>query len=297
MDRGIVFLAGTGGGIYDVHLAEDWRINASLMSRSYGDFGTEENKDIRSYVASLNQFFDEGRWQVMLNGISSGQNDASLNDKSRQEFARDTRVNKSGFSPASSGAHGMLAYHRPDFFGQEGYFKAALLYGQGLGAEVNSIGADGDLLDQAQTLRLALYGHTRLNQDWRIAQALIAEQSKNRYVPGDDYRYMTLNVRLANELTSNFKMQYELSWQTMNLNALGYDGRQAAKGDYWRLTFAPTFKAQTGDFFIRPELRLFATYMNWSRDLDNFSATDDFGQKGFKSGGEWQLGVQMETWF
>jgi sucrose porin len=191
----------------------------------------------------------------------------------------------------------MLAYHRPDFFGQEGYFKAALLYGQGLGAEVNSIGADGDLLDQAQTLRLALYGHTRLNQDWRIAPAFIAEQSKYRYVPGDDYRYMTLNVRLANELTSNFEMQYELSWQTMNLNALGYDGRQAANGDYWKLTFAPTFKAQTGDFFIRPELRLFATYMNWSRDLDNFSATDDFGQKGFKSGGEWQLGVQMETWF
>src|SRR5471032_3412070 len=209
LDRGIVFLAGTGGGIYDVHLAEDWRINASLMSRSYGDFGTEENKDIRSYVATLNQFFDEGRWQVMLNGISSGQNDASLNDKSRQELARDTRVNKSGFSPATSGAHGMLAYHRPDFFGQEGYFKAALLYGQGLGAEVNSIGSDGDLLDQAQTLRLALYGHTRLNQDWRIAPTLITEQSKNRYVPGDDYRYTTLNVRLANELTSNFEMQYE----------------------------------------------------------------------------------------
>jgi sucrose porin len=297
LDRGIVFLAGTGGGIYDVHLVEDWRINASLMSRSYGDFGTEENKDIRSYVATLNQFFDEGRWQVMLNGISSGQNDASMNDKSRQELVRDTRVNTSGFSPATSGAHGMLAYHRRDFFGQEGYFKAALLYGQRLGAEVNSIGADGDLLDQAQTLRLALYDHTRLNQDWRIAPALIAEQSKNRYVPGDDYRYMTLNVRLANELTSNLEMQYELSWQAMDLNALGYDGRQAAKGDYWKLTFAPTFKAQTGDFFIRPELRLFATYMNWSSDLDNFSATDDFGQNGFKSGGEWQLGVQMETWF
>ena len=297
MDRGIVFLAGTGGGIYDVKLGEDWRLNASLMSRSYGDFGTEENKDIRSYVATLNQFFDEGRWQVMLNGISSAQNDARLDERHRQEQARDSRVNKSGFSPALSGAHGMLAYHQPDFFGQEGYFKAALLYGQGLGAEVNSIGADGDLLDQARTVRLALYGHTRLSQDWRIAPALIAEQSKDRYVPGDDYRYMTLNVRLANELSSNFEMQYELSWQTMDLDAQGYDGRQSANGDYWKFTFAPTFKARTGDFFIRPELRLFATYMNWSRDLDSFSATDDFGQKGFKSGGNWQLGVQMETWF
>ena len=124
-----------------------------------------------------------------------------------------------------------------------------------------------------------------------LLPALIAEQSKDRYVPGDDYRYMTLNVRLANELSSNFEMQYELSWQTMDLDALGYDGRQSANGDYWKFTFAPTFKARTGDFFIRPELRLFATYMNWSRDLDSFSATDDFGQKGFKSGGNWQLAI------
>lgn len=146
-------------------------------------------------------------------------------------------------------------------------------------------------------MRLALYGHTRLNQDWSIAPAMIAERSKDRYVPGDDYRYVTLNMRLANELSSNFEMQYELSWQRMDLNALGYKDRQTANGDYWKFTLAPTFKAQTGDFFARPELRLFATYMNWSRDLDNFSATDDFGQKGFKSGGVWQFGVQMETWF
>lgn len=297
LDRGIVFLAGTGGGIYDLQPTQDWRINASLISRSYGDFGTEEKKDIRSYVATLNQFFDQGRWQVMLNGISSGQNDADLSSTKTTPLERKSRVNKSGFSPATGGAHGLFAYHRPDFFGREGYAKAVLLYGQGLGAEVNNIGADGDLLDQARTMRLAFYGHTRLNQDWRIAPALIAEHSQHRYVPGDDYRYMTFNVRLANELSSNFEMQYELSWQTMDLDARGYDGRQAAKGDYWKLTFAPTFKAQTGDFFVRPELRLFATYMNWSKDLDNFSATDDFGQKGFKSGGDWQLGVQMETWF
>jgi len=290
LDRGIVFLAGTGGGIYDVRLADDWRINASLMSRSYGDFGTEENKDIRSYVATLNQFFDDGRWQLMLNGIASSQNDARL-------MAGGTRLNASGFSPAESGSHGLFAYHRPDFFGREGYFKAALLYGKGLGAEVSNIGADGDLLEQAQTLRLALYGHTRLNDDWRIAPTLIAEHSQDRYVPGDDYRYLTLNVRLANELSRNFEMQYELSWQTMDLDARGYAGRHTADGDYWKLTLAPTFKLQTGDFFTRPELRLFATYMNWSRNLDNFSSTDDFGQKGFRSGGVWQLGVQMETWF
>lgn len=297
LDRGIVFLAGTGGGIYDLHLSDDWRLNASLMSRSYGDFGTEDKQDIRSYVATVNQFFDQGRWQLMLNGITAQNNDADLDPDSPLAQGHDSRLNKAGFSPAESGSHGMLAYHRPDFFGREGYFKTALLYGRGLGAEVNSIGADGDLLSEARTLRLAFYGHTRLNQDWRLAPALIAEHSQDRYVPGDDYRYLTLNLRLANELSRNVEMLYELSWQTMDLQALGYDGRQAAQGDFWKLTFAPTFKAQTGDFFVRPELRLFATYMNWSRDLDHFSASDDLGQKGFKSGGDWQFGVQMETWF
>ncbi|TBW06656.1 carbohydrate porin [Azotobacter chroococcum subsp. isscasi] len=297
LDRGIVFLAGTGGGIYDVRPTDGWRLNASLMSRSYGDFGTETNKDIRTYVATLNQYFDDDRWQLMLSAISSGQNNDKLNGDKRKLSDEDSRVNKAGFSPGEKGWHGMFAYHRPDFFGGEGFFKTALLYGKGLGGEVNTIGGDGELLDEAETLRLAIYGHTRLNDDWRIAPALIAEKSKNRYVPDDDYNYLTFNVRLANELSSNFEMLYEFTWQTMDLDARGYDGRQMANGDFWKITFAPTFKAETGDFFTRPELRLFATYMNWSKDLDNFSKTDDFGQKGFKSGGVWQLGVQMETWF
>lgn len=335
LDMDVVSLEGTGAGIYDVRLTDDWSLNASFMSRSYGDFDVETNKDIRSYIGTLNQFFDDGRWQFMLSGIYSDQNDARLNKKeskpegpdkweglvpadlvelvqsfpkpeghdkwlSHKEYDVDdsgNRLNKAGFSPAGSGWHGLLAYHRPDFFGQEGMFKAALLYGLGLGAELKSIGSDGELIDDARALRLAMYGQTRLSDHWRIAPALVAEHSKDRYVPGDDYRWLTFNMRLANELTSNFEMVYEFSWQSMDLDPLGYDGRQAASGDFWKFTLAPTFKAESGDFFERPELRLFATYMDWSKELDNFSTEDDFGQKGFKSGGTWQFGTQMETWF
>ncbi|MGC6761722.1 carbohydrate porin, partial [Escherichia coli] len=46
-----------------------------------------------------------------------------------------------------------------------------------------------------------------------------------------------------------------------------------------------------------PELRLFATWMDWSSRLDNYASDDAFGGSGFNAGGEWNFGVQMETWF
>jgi sucrose porin len=191
----------------------------------------------------------------------------------------------------------MLANHQKTFFGREGFFKTALLYGQGLGAEVKNVGSDGELIDDARALRLALYGETPLTSDWRIGPSLLAEQSKDRYVKGDDYRWLTLNVRLANKINSNFEMAYEMSWQTMNLDPKGYLQRNAVDGNFWKFTVAPTFKLDVGDLLTRPELRVFASYMNWSSDLDRFSTNDSFGMSDFQAGGVWQYGIQMETWF
>jgi len=287
LDSDVVYLAGTGGGIYDMQVNNDWSSNYSLMGRNYGGSGdstdTGDDGAVTSYILTSNQFFDQGRWQWMLNAIGSGNNDL--------------RTNQAGQTPADSGVQSMLAYHRKDFFGREGFLKAALLYGHGLGAEVKNIGADGELLDRAQAIRLALYGQTPLSPGWRIAPSLLTEQSKDRYVNGDNYRWLTLNLRLANEINRNFEMVYEMSWQAMDLDPRGYQQRHAVSGNFWKLTVAPTLKPDVGDFLTRPELRLFASLMNWSSDLDNYSTSDDFGQKGFRAGGVWQYGIQMETWF
>ncbi|HLD68207.1 MAG TPA: carbohydrate porin, partial [Pseudomonas sp.] len=219
LDSDVVYLAGTGGGIYDVQLAKDWRSNFSLMGRDYGDFSASGgDADVESYILTSNQFFVEGSWQWMVNAIGSNKND--------------TRINAAGLTPAESGVHSMLAHHQKDFFGREGFFKTALLYGQGLGAEVKNLGSDGELLDDARALRLALYGQTPLAHGWRIAPSLLAEQSQDRYIDGDDYRWMTLNLRLAKEVTSNFEMVYEMSWQTMDLDPNGYQQRNAVDGDF-----------------------------------------------------------------
>ncbi|GHB00089.1 carbohydrate porin [Modicisalibacter luteus] len=283
LDSDVVFLAGTGAGVYDIQLTDAWSSNFSLYGRDYGHVGAEGlSEEVESYIFTANNFIDN--WQWMVSGLS----------------ANDNEVRTSG--AADSGLHTMLAYHGNTFFGlREGEFKAAVLHGQGLGAEVKELGADGELNENAEATRVALYGTTYLAPRWRFAPALLAETSRDRYVEKDSYDWLTLNARIANELTQNFEMQYEISWQTMDLDPQGYLGRNAVSGDYTKLTVAPTFKPMVDGFLQRPELRLFATYADWDDELNSYvvpgsEEADGFGASGY-SGSEWSFGVQMETWF
>lgn len=93
-------------------------------------------------------------------------------------------------------------------------------------------------------------------------------------------------------------LAFEGSYQYMDLKPKGYQNHNAVNGSFYKLTFAPTLKANDiNNFFSRPELRLFATWMDWSSKLDDFASNDAFGSSGFNTGGEWNFGVQMETWF
>ncbi|APX94048.1 porin [Halomonas sp. 1513] len=280
IDSDVVFLAGTGAGIYDMQLADNWTSNMSLYGRSFSDFeiiGSEDPGSTDSLILTSNNYV--GNWQFMVSGLSAADNDE-----------RDIAA---GQTAADSGFHSMVAYHGDSFFGlSEGNFKAALIHGQGLGAEAKVLGADGNLTDDAQATRLGLYGTTYLAPTWRVAPSLLAETSKDRYVQGDEFNWAGLNVRLANELTENFEMQYEASYQYMDLDQ--GEGGNAVKGDFGKLTVAPTFKPQVGGFWQRPEIRLFASYTDWDEDLNNFGGS--FGEEGF-TGGQWSFGVQTEVWF
>ncbi|MFD2883850.1 carbohydrate porin [Pseudomonas lini] len=288
LDSDVIFLAGTGGGIYDVQMNKDWRSNYSLIGRNYGDFSEGGvNADVESYILTSNQYFDNGQWQWMFNGIGSKKKTTLPPAPMRRAWRR--RI------PACTACWPIT---RKTFFRQGRLLqKRHCSTGKVWGAEVKNIGSDGELIDDARALRLAVYGETPIAPGWRIGPSLLAEQSKDRYVKGDDYRWMTLNVRLANEINSNFEMAYEMSWQTMDLDPKGYMQRNAVDGNFWKFTIAPTFKPDVGDLLTRPELRLFASLMNWSSDLDRYSSTDNFGKSDFNAGGVWQYGIQMETWF
>ncbi len=148
------------------------------------------------------------------------------------------------------------------------------------------------------TWRFASYGTTPLSKNWFIAPAILAQTSKDRYVDGDSYQWATLNMRLIQEINQNFALAYEGSYQYMDLKPEGYNDRHAVNGSFYKLTFAPTFKVgDIGDFFSRPEIRLYTSWMDWSKKLNNYASDDALGSSGFKSGGEWSFGMQMETWF
>ena len=288
LDSDVIFLAGTGGGIYDVRWGDNLKSNFSLYGRNFDSLENRYRDDTRieNYIVTANNF--AGPFQLMLSGLRAKNNQDRENAGSQ------------GISNAADvGFHSMLAYHGDTFYGlREGTSKTALLYGHGLGAEVKALGSDGRLTDEANTLRIATYGITPLSKNWSIAPAVLAQQSKNRYVSGDDYTWVTFNARLIQQITENFELAYEGSYQYMDLDPQGYSDNNKVKGGFYKLTFAPTFKVgDISNMLSRPEIRFFATYMDWSKQLDSYSSSDSFGTDGFTAGGQWNFGIQMETWF
>ncbi|WP_273427569.1 carbohydrate porin [Marinobacter sp.] len=287
LDSDFVFLAGTGAGIYDVKFSDSISSNFSIYGRSFIDFpsdpdssdGTSKTDNI---ILTANNYFGNVQW--MINGMTAEDNDQ--------------RVVAGNIDAAETGIHTMLAYHGDSFFGVSGgNFKLAAMHGVGLGAEAKNLGADGNLHDDAVSTRIGAYGTTYLSDNWRFAPAILAETSEDRYIKGDDYKWLTLNARLAHEIGTNFEMQYEGSWQTMDIEPLGYEGRSAVDGDYTRLTVAPTFKPQVGGFWNRPEIRVFASYSTWDDELDNYAGGDALGEDSDFASSQWTFGTQMEIWF
>ena len=296
LDSDMMNLIGTGAGIYDVNLADDVKTNLAIYGRNFNDIDAMENVEynnmtgaantyIQNYTLSLNNKL--GPWQWMVNGLYSKDNDKRINDGLATDKA------------ASKGFNTMLAYHGDTFYGlRPGLSKTVLLYGQALGAEVRGPGSDGYLIDNAWTVKFASYGITSLTDRLSLAPLIVAQSSNSRYLDGDRYDWVTLNGRVIQELNQNFALQYEASYQYMDIDPKGFNGNRPARGSYYKLTFAPTFKMHNvTDFFERPEIRFFATWMNWDKALDSYSTTDTFGSAGYHSGGTLIFGAQLETWF
>ncbi|QCR35688.1 carbohydrate porin [Nissabacter sp. SGAir0207] len=302
-DSDIIFLGGTGGGINDLQWTPHWKSNFSVYARNFGDLGSDRysDSDVQNLMFNVSNFYDN--WQLMLTGMSAQGNDA-LKDHTSTTGSYAMRSDNS----ATHGLYAMLAYRdKTRFYGlAPGNSESALQLGNGLGAEARQPGSDGDLTENAKTLRFASYGIVPVSKNWSLAPSVIAQHSEDRYRDGDRYDWATFNLRASQALTHNFALLYEASWQYMDLKPNGrtYQDNgavyryQAVKGDLYKLTFAPTFKV--GDVFdikARPEIRLFATYMNWDTSLDGYALNDDFGSVGFTAGGTWNFGIQTEIWF
>ncbi|RRB42679.1 carbohydrate porin, partial [Escherichia coli] len=104
--------------------------------------------------------------------------------------------------------------------------------------------------------RLTEHGTPQIRNRWHIAQSVMEQGSKDRHARGDSYEWVTLHTRLIKEVTQNFALAFEGTYQYIDLKPEGYKDRNAVNGSFYKLTFAPTLKAGgLGDFFSRPELR------------------------------------------
>lgn len=287
-DSDIVFLAGTGAGIYDVKPAENWSTNLTLYARNFGTI-EPTNDEVQSYILTANNFL--GPWQFMLSGMWAADNSERLADA------------------AENGVHLMLGYNQPNFYGySQGFSKTGILYGQGLGAQPKVLGGQGDLTDDAQTVRVYSFGVTPINDTWRIAPALMAQYSQDYLYKGDEYSWVSFNLRLEQPITQNFLMAYEATYQYQDLDTgltqLESDIKTKASGSVYKFTLAPTFNIDTsGGFFVRPALRGLISYLTWDKNLNGFnygqpqSEPNTFALTGWTGKDHWLFGLQMETWF
>jgi sucrose porin len=61
-------------------------------------------------------------------------------------------------------------------------------------------------------------GITSLTDRLSLAPLIVAQSSNNRYLDSDHYDWLTLNARLIQEMNQNFALQYEASYQYMDID-------------------------------------------------------------------------------
>ncbi|MHA8027012.1 carbohydrate porin, partial [Enterobacter roggenkampii] len=173
LDSDVVFLAGTGGGVYDVKWNDSLRSNFSIYGRNFGSVEQTDN-NVQNYILSMNHF--AGPFQLMVSGLRAKDND----DR------KDTNGDLIKTDAANHGVHALVGLHNESFYGlREGTAKTALLYGHGLGAEVKSIGSDGALLSEADTWRFASYGVTPIGGGLGVGPPGFGQRQKNSQVKGE----------------------------------------------------------------------------------------------------------------
>ena len=89
---------------------------------------------------------------------------------------------------------------------RRGWSESALQYGVGLGAEARQPGSDGDLTENAASLRLRRMASCRWGKNWQLAPSVIAQHSEDRYRDGDRYDWATFNLRVSQGISAHFAL-------------------------------------------------------------------------------------------
>ena len=174
---------------------------------------------------------------------------------------------------------------------ENGFSKIYGQVGYGLGAELGRAGGYGNNYEKETAWSIGTMGQTGLTDKWDLMTTVVYYDKMNTVNNEGkeyDFNYYNFALRPIYKINENFELQFEAGYARYD------DGNTDRNGGISKLTFAPTFKLNTNDFWGRPEIRTFVTYAKWDDDYQKDMAenlSDYNNQEG------WNFGIQAEIWF
>lgn len=294
--------SGTGIGIENVKVGQG-KLNLGVVARDYSDYEYLDNNNENNLdVVNLLTRYDINSWEIDLGIAFSHKNkDRTIEDND----------NLYSYNAADFGAQTGVFYNTPGYywtgngfskiFGQVGY---GLNAGDGLGTAGR--GSENNL-DNAMSYRLGTFGMTPLSKNWDLFTTLVAQHDKNaKYnfeTDGKEYgsnidpkgiKTTTVSVvaRPVYKVNQNFELQFEAGYYHVTEKMPGDNSNN--NGNLYKLTFAPTFKLDSNEFWARPEIRTFVSWGKWDRGYEKDFQPD---LKSYDGRNGLTVGAQAEVWF
>ena len=278
-------ISGAGAGVEAIQagpgqLSFAWVRNDRAASEGTGVTGALDVNTLDARYAGLPLWSDAT--------LELGVDYAMVNPTDAQEEQRDDL--KDGVMLTAELTQGILGGFNKTVlqYGTEGYAKNFAFYGDGswYAAETADNSADG--------FRIINHGVISMGDSWDLSHQLVYGVA-NDWDKGysDKYETMSVVVRPVYKWTDTMKTIFEAGYHDDSIsyvNGHADDGYNGAK-----YTVAQAFAAGKG-FWARPEIRLYATYLDVGGKAWQGTA-EQTPFNGGKDSDTWNFGVQAEAWW
>lgn len=312
--------SGTGMGIDKIKLGSG-SLNLGIIGRDYSDYTEEglvaDNPDTMDKLNVINLLarYDIGSWEFDLGAAFSKKNGDRTNLIQRTEIVDGEEETKDylykTYDAAEYGVQAGIFYNTPGYywsgkgfsklFAQAGY---GLNAGDGLGTAGR--GAEANL-DKAYSFRVGTFGLLPINEKWDFFSTAVVQHNKDAKsvagtldpdggiddvnITGLDSTWVNVAVRPVYKINENFELQFEAGYYYVKESRVNSDD---VDGNIYKLTFAPTFKLDTNEFWGRPEIRTFVSWAGWNKSYEENFQTN---LKEYDAKNGVNVGVQAEVWF
>ncbi|NLS14877.1 carbohydrate porin [Vibrio sp. SM6] len=278
---------GTGGGVDKIDLGFA-QMDVGLYAFMPSDRNGEEpvDKSVQGYSEDLSL----NMWLKKIGGTGL---DLQLAGHRMEEHAWHKGAADNGLGVAA-------IYNFDGFYNfANGFSRTTLQYGKGLAAG-DSLGKNGwgfANSEDTKSGRIVFDGVVNLSSSWEMSTFAFYQKDtdfnawadwSNPTTKGYDRDLYAVGLRPFNQITPNFAMQYELSYQNIK-----EDKADGADGGMYQVTIAPTIMPDVG-FWTRPQIRAFVTYAKWDDDV---ASRLDAGYTRDNKTDTLNFGIQAEVWF